>query len=425
MTRAESTTQSANLARPRRSCASLCLLHFVCVVFFASAQATTQNGGKATDADGHSPPDLRHLNIGDPAPDFSLTGVDGRNYTLADFKGAPVLMVIFLSNHCPYSHAAETRLLPMVAEMTPRGLAVVAINPNNPEAVNLDELGYTKYSDSYDEMKVYAKEKGFTFPYLYDGATQRTAKAYGCLCTPHVFIFDSARRLRYNGRFDDSRFVDPGTVHAPDTRNALEALLSGRAVPVETTRPIGCSTKWLEKKPEILRSTRQWENKPIVVESLDVAGAKSLARNDTKKLRLINVWATWCAPCVREFPDLVAISRRLATRDFEMISISVDDPKDMTGVQQFLEKQHAAVPNRVERSLKAEGRRTNSYLFDGANLDALMQALDPAAPGPVPYTVVIAPGGAIVYRHSGAVDARDLLAKLIDKLSPYYTPGVD
>jgi peroxiredoxin len=400
-------------------------LQFALLVFLASAQSAKQGGSKANDVEGLLPSDARHLNIGDPAPDFSLNGVDGKIYTLADFKEARVLMVVFLSNHCPYSHAAETRLLPMVAEMKPRGLAVVAINPNNPEAVNIDELGYAKYSDSYDEMKVYAREQGFTFPYLYDGGTQATAKAYGCLCTPHVFIFDAARRLRYNGRFDDSRFADPGTVHSPDTRNALEALLAGGAVPVEATRPIGCSTKWLEKKPEILRSTQQWESKPVVVEPLDVAGVKALARNETKKLRLINVWATWCVPCVQEFPDLVSVSRRLASRDFEMISISVDDPKDEAGVKLFLEKQHAAVPGRVQRSLQAEGRRTNSYLFAGANLDALMQALDPAAPGPVPYTVVIAPGGEIVYRHSGVVDARDLLAKIIDKLSPYYTPGVD
>src|ERR1051325_10434132 len=130
------------------------------------------------------PPDAHVLNIGDAAPDFSLPGIDGKTHSLADFKEAQVLMVVFLSNHCPYSHAAETRLLPLVAEMKTRGLAVVAINPNHPDAVRVDELGYSKYSDSFDEMKIYAKEKGFTFPYLYDGETQATAKAYGCLCTP-------------------------------------------------------------------------------------------------------------------------------------------------------------------------------------------------------------------------------------------------
>src|SRR5580693_6999612 len=122
-----------------------------------------------TDHEADLPADAHHLKIGDSAPDFSLVGVDGRTYSLADFKDAPVLMVIFLSNHCPYSHAAETRLLPLYAEMKSRGLAVVAINPNSPEGVGIYELGYSKYNDSFPEMKLYAKERRFTFPYLYDG----------------------------------------------------------------------------------------------------------------------------------------------------------------------------------------------------------------------------------------------------------------
>src|SRR6478752_7453280 len=181
-------------------------------------------------AEGALPEGSTRLKIGDAAPDFSLKGVDGKNYTLADFKDAPVLMVVFLSNHCPYSHAAETRLLPLAAEMKPRGLAVVAINPNSPDAVGAGELGYSKYNDSYDEMKLYAKERGFTFPYLYDGDTQATAKAYGCLCTPHVFLFDRERKLRYMGRFDDSRFAETNTVHSHDARNAVDELIAGKPV---------------------------------------------------------------------------------------------------------------------------------------------------------------------------------------------------
>src|SRR5258706_15707923 len=115
----------------------------------------------------------------------------------------------------------------------------------------MDERGSTKYRTGPAEMKLYAKEKGFTFPYLYDGETQATAKAYGCLATPHVFIFDRERRLRYKGRFDDSRFADAATVTSPDAPRAVEALLAGRSVPVEVTPPQGCSTKWLSNKAEI------------------------------------------------------------------------------------------------------------------------------------------------------------------------------
>ena len=290
------------------------------------------------------PTDAHHLKIGDSAPDFSLKGIDGKMYTLADFKDAPLLMVAFLSNHCPYSHAAETRLLPLVAEMKPKGLAMVAIDPDNPDAVDVGELGYSKYNDSFEEMKQYAKDRGFTFPYLYDGDTQSTAKAYGCLCTPHIFIFDAQRHLRYMGRLDDSRYPDPATVKSPNARNAVEALLAGKPVPVEVTKPFGCSTKWIENKPKIEQVNEKWDASAVTLETIDASGVAALAKNDTNKLRLINVWATWCAPCVAEFPDLVSISRRLNNRDFEMITLSVDDPVDQAKVKDFLQKQHAATP---------------------------------------------------------------------------------
>lgn len=378
-------------------------------------------GRRAARGEEHSlPPDARPLRLGDPAPDFALRGVDDRIYTLADFKDARVLMVIFLSNHCPYSHAAETRLLPLAAEFKSRGLAVVAINPNHPDAVRLDELGYSKYDDSFEHMKLYAREAGFTFPYLYDGDTQATAKAYGCLATPHVFIFDQERKLRYQGRFDDSRFADPASVTSPDARNAVEALLAGRPVPVAETRPIGCSTKWLSKTQEVRAVEAQWKSAPVTLERIDAAGVRALARNPTGKLRLVNVWATWCAPCVREMPGLVAISRRLANRDFELITLSLDDPRDESRVQRFLESHHVALPNRVQRSLRAEGRRTNNYLFTEPRSDALAEVLDPEWRGPLPHTVLIAPGGKILWRHTGEVDTARLLDRILEELGPYY-----
>jgi len=369
------------------------------------------------------PADSKRLKIGDPPPDFSLPAIDGKTYTLAAFKDAPVLMVAFLSNHCPYSHAAETRIIPMAQEFKSRGLAVVAINPNNPEGLHVGELGYSKYNDSFEEMKLYAKDKGFNFPYLYDGDTQKTAKAYGCLCTPHVFIFDRERKLRYMGRVDDSRFEDPSSVKSPDAKNAIEALLAGKSVPVEVTKPSGCSTKWLEKKPQVAKVDEQWAKAPVTIDKIDAAGIAKLLKNDTNKLRVINVWATWCAPCVAEFPGLVSMSRRLGNRDFELITISADEVADEAKAKEFLEKQHAAIPPRVQRSLKAEDRTTNNYLFTGAGgTEELLKALDPQAPGPLPYTLVIEPGGKILHRIDGEIDIADLQAKLIDKLGAYYTP---
>jgi len=369
------------------------------------------------------PPDAHQLALGDAAPDFKLPGIDGKIYTLADFKAAPVLMVVFLSNHCPYSHAAETRLLPLAREFKDKSLAVVAINPNSPDSLRLDELGWSKYNDSFDEMKLYAKEQGFPFPYLYDGDTQATAKAYGCLATPHVFLFDHDRKLRYAGRVDDSRFEDAATVKSPDARNAVVELLAGKSVTVAKTTVLGCSTKWNHKKGEVARFEQRWNAEPIELAPIDATGVAALAKNPSNRVRLINVWATWCAPCVAEFPELVALSRRMDMRDFEMITISMDDPKMLPQAKAFLEKQHAAPIGQLKRHLAAEGRTAVNFIYTEASTDAIVQALDPAWPGPLPHTVVIAPGGRIVYRHDGAVDPAELRAKVIAALGgAYYTP---
>jgi peroxiredoxin len=387
---------------------------------FAQAAKKKRGADGKIDLASELPSDAHQLQLGETAPDFSLKGVDGKMYSLADFKDAPVLMVVFLSNHCPYSHAAETRLIPLAKEFQGKGLAVVAINPNNPDGVDIGELGYSKYNDSYPEMILYAKEQGFPFPYVYDGDTQKTARAYGCLATPHVFLFDRERKLRYVGRVDDSRFADTSTVKSLDARNAVVELLGGKPVTVATTPVVGCATKWMENKATNLAIEERWNQSPVSVEKIDAAGVAKLAANPTKKFRLINVWATWCAPCVQEFPSFVSLARRLNNRDFEFISISMDDPKLEPQVNKFLEKQHAATPGRVARTLAAEGRTTNNYLYTEASTDALIKALDSEWPGPLPHTVLIAPGGKIVYRHNGSVDPDELRAKIIEALGPYY-----
>src|SRR2546430_6810665 len=140
------------------------------------------------------------LKIGEKAPDFNLPGVDGKNYTLKDFADAKILVIIFTCNHCPTAQAYEQRIIKLNEDYKDKGVALVAISPNDPQAVRLDELGYTDLSDSFEEMKIRAKERGYKFPYLYDGETQATAKAYGVVATPHVYIFDQERMLRYVGR---------------------------------------------------------------------------------------------------------------------------------------------------------------------------------------------------------------------------------
>jgi peroxiredoxin len=389
----------------------------------ALAQNAKKAGGKGKDPSSSLPPDSKLLRLGDAAPDFRLMGIDDKQHTLAEFKAAKLLMVVFLSNHCPYSHAAETRLIPLAKEFKGKGLEVVAINPNSPDGIRLDELGYSKYNDSFEEMKLYAKEAGFTFPYLYDGDTQVAAKAYGCLATPHVFLFDQERKLRYVGRVDDSRYEDPTSVTSQDARNAVVELLAGKPVTTPQTVVMGCSTKWNTKRDDVAEAEARWKSEPVELATIDAPGVAKLARNESNRVRLINVWATWCAPCVAEFPGLVALSRRLGNRDFEMVTISMDDPKQQAQAKKFLEKQHAVPSNRLKRLLAAEGRGPINFIYTDASTDALVKALDPEWPGPLPHTVLIAPGGKILYRHNGPVEAEELKNEVLKHLGAYYTPG--
>ena len=362
------------------------------------------------------------LAIGKAAPPFELIGIDEELHRLDDYKQAKILMIAFLSNHCPTSQAIEERLKKLQRELRAKGLQVVAINPNNPAALRPDELGYSRYNDSFPEMKRHAREQGFNFPYLYDGDTQTVAKAYGCQATPHIFIFDAERNLRYQGRFDDSRYTAEETVKSPDARNAVVALLTEQAVPIPETKPHGCSTKWKEKIEAVASDQAKWEKGTVEVETIDAAGVENLRQNQTPKLRMFNVWATWCGPCVQEFPELVATARKFALRDFEFISISIDDPAASPDIREFLEKHNAILPDKLKPSLKAEGRRTNAYIFNDASTEALLQALDPEWPGPIPHTLLVAPGGKVIYRHTGAVDGNALRQKILDHMGRFYQP---
>jgi len=342
------------------------------------------------------------LPLGASAPDFALPGVDGKTYRLSDFASAKVLVIIFTCNHCPTAQAYEDRIIQLHADFKDRGVAVVAISPNDPLAVRLDELGYTDVGDSLDDMKVRAKDRGFAFPYLYDGDKQATSTAFGVLATPHVFIFDADRKLRYQGRIDDS---DVGVVKSHDTRNAIEALLAGRPVPVATTRVFGCSTKWSDKRPSAVESLAKWDAEEVAVQTIDEAGVRKLAQNDTKNLRLINVWATWCIPCVEEMPKLVTINRMYRKRKFEMITISLDAPQERDVVLKRLQEKHVSSTN---------------YIFATGDRDKLAEALDQQWPGPVPYTILVAPGGKILYRKHDTFEPLEVKKAIVSHLGRTY-----
>jgi thiol-disulfide isomerase/thioredoxin len=347
--------------------------------------------------------EIKPLEIGRSAPDFQLPGVDGRNYSLSSFKDARVLALVFICNHCPTAQAYEERIKKLVTDYGPKGVEIVAVSPNDPEAVRLDELGYSDLGDNFEEMKIRAKDMQYNFVYLYDGDNQQMSKAYGAQATPHIFIFDNERRLRYNGRIDNSE--KPGTATQHDARLAIEALLAGKEVPVQVTKTFGCSIKWSDKRNLVQRAFENWAKEKVSVEDIDVQGIKELISNKSDKLRLINVWATWCGPCITEFPDFVSINRMYRGREFEFISISADKPDKNDKALAFL------------RQIQASGK---NYIFNDNDVYKLIEAIDPDWQGALPYTLLIEPGGKILYKKQSVIDPLEMKKMIVDKLGRYY-----
>ena len=175
---------------------------------------------------------------------FPSPGIDDKLHKLADYKD-PILVVMFICDHCPTSQLYEGRMKKLVEDYRTKGVGFVAINPNDPKAVTLSELGYTDVTDSLEDMKIRAEYSHFNFPYLYDGETQEVTQAYGAQATPHIFIFDKERKLQYEGRIDNAQ--RESLVKIQDARLALDAMLAGKAVAVPHTPSFGCSTKWKSK----------------------------------------------------------------------------------------------------------------------------------------------------------------------------------
>lgn len=342
--------------------------------------------------------EVKTLEIGAPAPDFHLPGIDGKFYSLADFEGAKALAIVFTCNHCPTAQAYEERLQSVAAEYRDKGGALVAISPNSPLGLLYEELGYTDLNDDYEEMKIRAEAHNFNFPYLYDGDTQETSLKYGPVATPHVFVFDANRKLAYTGRIDGSE--KPGTANAEGLRAAIDAVLDGQPVAEPATKTFGCSTKWGWKLDYKKKMNREWAEKPVRLSKLDEEGIKGLLKNeDSGKLRLINIWATWCGPCILEFPEFIVLQRMYGARDFEFVSLSADNPEQEDKALAFLKEKQAACPN---------------YLFSKDDKYALIEAVDPEWNGALPYSILVEPGGKAVWKHQGEVDFYELKRVIVE-----------
>ena len=380
----------------------------VCLMFIFSMILVSAWGNEMGDIrnDSRFVSDHPTLPIGSPAPPFTLPGTDGKTYSLSSFSKADVLVIVFTCNHCPTAQAYENRIIQLTKDYAAKNVALVAIMPNDPTSINLDELGYTDMGDSFEEMKIRAKEKNFNFPYLFDGETEKVSLAYGPIATPHVFIFDKKRILRYSGRIDDME-KPTKTPTVMDARLAIDELLAGKPVSVPTTKVFGCSIKWAEKSNWIDKAKATWAKEPVTIDSISEQGIKDLVQNHSDKLRLINVWATWCGPCVTEFPEFITMNRMYRKRDFEFISISADELAKENKALQFLQKQQAS---------------TKNYIFSGESKYTLIEAVDPKWQGALPYTLLVEPGGKIVFAKEGIIDPAELKKAIVENkyIGRYY-----
>ncbi len=358
------------------------------------------------------------LAIGASAPDFSLPGVDGKTLSLKDFSSSKVLAVVFTCNHCPEARAASGRIQETHVKYKDRGVAVVAISGNDPLALRSDELGYGPHGDSFEEMKICYKENGWTLPYLYDGENQAVTRAYGAQSTPHVFVFDAARKLRYTGRMDEG-YRKAGPVTKSQMNEAIDALLADQEVPLATTRSYGCSTKWSYKRDAVAKDDAAWNQREVTLDVLDATKAKALASNGTANWRLINFWATTCGPCVAELPEMVETARRFQNRPLEFITISTDPMTAKDRALAILKAKHVATPKTREEGLKASQRSSNNYIVADGELDGVADAVDASWPGSLPHTVLISPEGKVVWKHNGEVDAVELRRVLVDTLADH------
>jgi len=341
------------------------------------------------------------LAIGAAAPDFNLPAVHGKTYRLQDFAASKVLVVVFTCVHCPTAQLYEGRIKKLAGDYRDRGVALVAIQPNNPNAVRLDELGYTDLADSLPEMKIRAEYRHFNFPFLYDGETQAVARAYGPTATPHVFVFDQERKLRYQGRVDSSQ--REALAKRQDARLAIDAVLAGERVKMEMTPTVGCSIKWAYKQASGEAEMAHIAKEPVVLNPAGLDELKALRKNGTGKVLLVDFWATWCGPCTAELPEFQKMYRMYRKRAFDLVTVSVNFPDERKGVMKFLDEQNASSRN---------------LIFSTNETYDEMAAFDPAWNAGVPYTVLIGIDGKVIYQQQGEIDPlevrRLILANLPD-----------
>jgi peroxiredoxin len=356
----------------------------------AGAAAGAQGRGQGRGAARGLYANLEHpvLPIGSAMPEFNLPGIDGKTHSSDEYKSAKILGVVFESNHCPVSIAYESRIRGLYEDYKSKGFQLIAINPNNPNTVQLSELGYTDMTDDMADMKTRASLRHIDWPYLYDGDTQTTTIKFGTVATPHIFIFDQDRKLRYEGRIDDSTAI--AKVKVSDARNAIDAMLAGQPVPVPSTQTFGCSTKWLSSHSAgVAKETTKLQSEAVNLTPASADDLKALRANTTGKTLLVEFWSLKCNDCKATFEQYETTWWMYRARKFNLITVNTDDPKNSAAVLDYLKEQHAGGTN---------------LQFNSTDTKALQAAVGEKWKLGTPFAMVIGPDGKVAYTKTGKAD---------------------
>jgi hypothetical protein len=269
----------------------------------------------------------------------------------------------------------------------------VVINPNSEEALGpTGGGGYSDMSDSLEGIMVRVKYRHITYPYLYDGDTQSVTRAYGPHATPHIFVFDKERKLQYEGRIDDSP-REP-LIKSFDARNALDAVLAGKPVPVTHTASFGCSTKWINREQEAAVRAKILAE-PVTLNMATADDLKALRANQTDKTVVVYFWATWMQSSVDALPKMIETFHWFRGRKVDVVTVATNSPEDKVAVTKALQDAHAG---------------TKNLLLASDHMEEMLRTFDSTWVTGVPFTVIIAPGGQVIYHEVGEI-APEILAE--------------
>ena len=333
-------------------------------------------------------------------PPFKLPGVDGLIYNSTDFRKSELLVIVFLSNHCPTSQIFQHRIIRLAKEYRNKGLAVVAISPNDPEAILPDELSSSALGDTLPEMALRARELQYPFPYLYDGKTQEVATAYGVRVTPHAFLFDKKRKLRYSGRIGDHK--NPDREDREELRIAINSLNHGIEPAVVRGLVFGNSIKWIKDRIIAEKTRERFARESVYLKKANIRTLKFVRRNDSKLPKLIYVWSNQDKNNRQELLQLAAIHKIYRKRGLKLVTICVDG-NDFTEVAKKL-------------LIETQSSGTN-YICSGTEISPVVELRAEEGIETTPFLGLLTSEAKIFYRSTKGLEPLTIKQHIIEVLN--------